>query len=100
MGLLVDRGSALNVHWRTVLRVMVHPEHQGGGAGARLMRGLHGAANDLGLDHLQLTVRSGEGLEGFYSRFGYRVVGTHPRAIRVGPGSYRDEVMMLASLGR
>lgn len=37
MGLLVDRGSELCRHWRTVLRVMVHPDHQGEGAGRTLM---------------------------------------------------------------
>ena len=29
MGMLVDPGGDLRRHWRTVLRVMVHPEHQG-----------------------------------------------------------------------
>lgn len=44
MGLLVGRDSALNIHWRTVLRVMVHPKYQGGGAGRLLMDGLRGSA--------------------------------------------------------
>ena len=98
MGLLVDNGSHLRPHWRTLLRVMVHPEHQGSGAGAVLMNGLHGMAADLGLEHLQLTVRDGLGLEEFYKRFGYRVVGRHPGAIRVTPGDDRDEVMLVADL--
>lgn len=98
MGMLVSRGSELQAHWRTVLRVMVHPEFQGSGAGRLLMEGLRGSAVDLGLAQLQLTVRDGLGLEKFYGPLGYRVVGTHPRAIRVAPGEYRDEVMLVKDL--
>ena len=99
MGLLVDRGGTLTRHWRTVLRVMVHPEHQGRGAGLVLMRGLHQMARRLGLEQLQLTVRGGEGLERFYERLGYTVVGRHPGAVRVGPGDDRDEIMLICPLG-
>lgn len=98
MGLLVDKGSALNIHWRTVLRVMVHPQHQGSGAGRVLMEGLRGSAVDLGLEQLELTIRDGLGLEKFYGPLGYRVVGTHPRAIRVTPDDYRDEIMLVLDL--
>jgi GNAT superfamily N-acetyltransferase len=98
MGLLVDGGGALTRHWRTVLRVMVHPDHQGNGAGLELMRGLHQVAQRLGLEQLQLTVRGGEGLERFYEQLGYSVVGRHPGAVRVGPGDDRDEIMLVLSL--
>jgi GNAT superfamily N-acetyltransferase len=98
MGFLVDRGSPLCRHWRTVLRVMVHPSRQGTGTGLVLMRGLHDLGRALGLEHLQLTVRDGHGLEGFYARAGYTVVGRHPGAVRVAPGDDRDEVMMVAPL--
>ncbi|WP_329002091.1 GNAT family N-acetyltransferase [Kribbella sp. NBC_00709] len=98
MGLLVGHGGTLNAHWRTVLRVMVHPEHQGSGAGRVLMEGLRGSAVDLGLEQLQLTIRDGLGLEKFYGPLGYRVVGTHPRAIRVAPDDYRDEIMLVLDL--
>lgn len=99
MGLLVDRyESALNVHWRTVLRVMVHPKYQGSGAGTTLMTGLRQSAVDLGLEQLQLTVRDGNNLEKFYERLGYRVVGRHPRAVRVSPDDYRDEIMLVTDL--
>jgi GNAT superfamily N-acetyltransferase len=98
MGLLVDTGSAIQRHWRTLLRVMVRPELQGSGAGRLLVEGLHQMARDLGLEQLQLTVRSGERLESFYERFGYVVVGRHPGAVRVAPGDDRDEVMMVAWL--
>jgi GNAT superfamily N-acetyltransferase len=98
MGFLVPRGGALGAHWRTVLRVMVHPSVQGAGAGRQVMEGLHEVARSMGLEHLYLSVRAGEGLEGFYGRFGYRVVGTHPGAVRVAPDDTRDEVFLLAEL--
>ncbi|MEU4396826.1 GNAT family N-acetyltransferase [Kribbella sp. NPDC023855] len=98
MGLLVDRDSALNVHWRTVLRVMVHPKYQGGGAGRLLMNGLRQSAVELGLEQLQLTVRDGNSLDEFYGKLGYRVVGRHPRAVRVAADDYRDELMLVTDL--
>ena len=98
MGLLVDRGGALFRHWRTVLRVMVHPDQQGKGAGTALMLGLHDLGLRLGLEQLQLSVRGGEGLERFYQRLGYTVVGSHPGAVRVAPGDDRDEIMLVAML--
>jgi predicted N-acetyltransferase YhbS len=98
MGLLVSRGVELFAHWRTVLRVMVRPAHQGTGAGRVLMGGLHDLGRELDLEHLHLSVRGDEGLEPFYERFGYRVVGTHPGAVRLGPTDTRDEVFLVAVL--
>jgi len=99
MGFLVSGGSPLRAHWRTVLRLMVDPELQGTGAGRILLEGLHGVAAELGLEHLMLTVRGGLGIEGFYERLGYRVVGSHPRSIRVAHGDDRDELMMVRPIG-
>lgn len=98
MGYLVSNGKILTGHWRTVLRVMVHPRLQGTGAGRVLMTGLHALAVDLGLEHLQLTIRDGHHLEQFYRRFGYRIVGSHPGAVRVAPGDDRDEIMLVVRL--
>lgn len=98
MGLLVASGSRLNVHWRTVLRVMVHPKYQGAGAGRLLMAGLRSSAEELGLEQLMLTIRDGNSLEKFYGKLGYRVVGRHPRAIRLSSDDYRDEIMMVTEL--
>ena len=98
MGFLVTNGKVLTAHWRTVLRVMVHPRLQGTGAGRVLMTGLHDLARGLDLEHLQLTIRDGHHLERFYSRFGYVVVGSHPGAVRVAPGDDRDEIMLVARL--
>jgi GNAT superfamily N-acetyltransferase len=98
MGFLVDGGSGLRQHWRTVLRLMVRPELQGRGAGRLLLEGLHGTAADLGLEQLMLTTRGGTGVEAFYERFGYIVVGRHPGAIRLAPGDDRDELILICRL--
>ena len=98
MGFLVDGDSRLRRHWRTILRLMVHPELQGRGAGRLLLEGLHSTAADLGLEQLMLTTRGGTGVEGFYERFGYTVVGRHPGAIRLAPGDDRDELTLIFRL--
>ncbi len=98
MAFLVDAGSALRRHWRTVLRLMVRPELQGRGAGRILIEGLHTTAAGLGLEQLMLTTRGGTGVEGFYERFGYSIVGRHPGAIRLAPGDDRDEIILIVRL--
>jgi GNAT superfamily N-acetyltransferase len=98
MGILVVSQSDLRRHWRTVLRVMVAPELQGTGAGRTLLEGLHDLARELGAEHLMLSVRGGTGIEGFYERFGYEVIGRHPAAIRLAPGDERDELLMFKRL--
>jgi GNAT superfamily N-acetyltransferase len=100
MGFLVLSASPLRRHWRTVLRLMVAPERQGGGAGRTLLEGLHGLAAELGLDHLTLMVRGGMGIEGFYEHLGYEIVGRHPRAIRVAESDDRDEITMVRRIAR
>jgi GNAT superfamily N-acetyltransferase len=98
MAFLVESGSPLRRHWRTVLRVMVHPDLQGTGAGRLLLEGLHGVARELGLEQLLLSVRGGTGTEGFYERFGYVEIGRHAGAIRLAPGDDRDEIVMVLTL--
>jgi GNAT superfamily N-acetyltransferase len=98
MALLVSHTSALRRHWRTVLRVMVHPSLQGQGAGSQLLAGVDGVARELGLEQLHLTVRGGTGVERFYERFGFTVIGRHPGAIRVAPGDDRDELILVKLL--
>lgn len=88
----------LSEHWRWVLRVQVHPEHQGSGLGSVLLDGLGDMAQDAGLEMLHLTVRGGEGLETFYARAGYHEVARIPGAIRVAPGDDRDQVILVCRL--
>jgi GNAT superfamily N-acetyltransferase len=91
--LLAESESHLRRHWRTVYRVQVDPECQGGGLGRRLMAEAALVARDkLGLEALTLMTRGGTGAEHFYERCGYREVGRIPGAIRVGPRDDRDEI--------
>lgn len=94
MGILCASASPLRRHWRTVLRLMVHPRHQGSGAGRVLLEGMHDLARGLELEFVCLTVRGGYGIEGFYRHLGYEVVGRIPRAIRIAPDDERDEIHM------
>ncbi len=98
MGILAASSSPLRSHWRTVLRLMVHPDLQGQGAGRVLLNGLHAMARDLGLEFLSLAVRGGTGIERFYEHHGYEVFGRNPHAIRVAPDDERDEIHMRIDL--
>ncbi|GII57547.1 N-acetyltransferase [Planotetraspora thailandica] len=93
--ILADNGSALRAHWRWVVRVMVHPKHQGKGYGRALMLAADDAARGLGLEALQLTCRGGTGVDAFYASVGYREVGRVPGSIRVAPGDDRDEIHLI-----
>jgi GNAT superfamily N-acetyltransferase len=95
---LVGSSSPLRRHWATVLRVQVHPSHQGGGLGRALMAGVHRIARDRGWEFLSLTARGGTGVDAFYRGLGYREVGRLPGAIRVAPGDDRDEILLTCSL--
>jgi GNAT superfamily N-acetyltransferase len=90
--------SPLRRHWGTVLRVQVHPAHQGRGLGRVLMAGVHGIARGRDWEFLHLTARSGTGVDGFYRGLGYTEVGRLPGAIRVAPGDDRDEIIMACRL--
>jgi GNAT superfamily N-acetyltransferase len=96
--LLVSQRFTLASHWRTVKRVMVHPDLQGHRYGAALVRGAERMAREEGLDALHLTVRAGAGVERFYAALGYTEVGRLPGAIRVAPEDDRDEIHMWLSL--
>ena len=90
--------SPLRLHWGTVLRVQVHPSHQGQGLGRVLMTGVHDIARARGWEFLHLTARAGTGVDGFYRGLGYAEVGRLPGAIRVAPGDDRDEIIMACRL--
>ncbi|GIM71778.1 N-acetyltransferase [Winogradskya consettensis] len=95
---VVDNRFGLKAHWRVLKRVMVLPGSQGLGYGAALMRQAADVGRALGLDGLQVTVRDGHGLDGFYRKVGYREVGRVPGALRIGPGDDRDELFMWLDL--
>jgi GNAT superfamily N-acetyltransferase len=95
---LVTSLTPLRRHWGTVLRVQVHPQHQGRGLGRLLMAGVHDLARGQGWEFLQLTARAGTGVDEFYRGLGYAEYGRLPRAIRVAPGDDRDEILMVCHL--
>jgi hypothetical protein len=53
------------------------------------------AREEMGLEQLHLALRGGTGLERFYRRLGWQVVGSWPGALRVAPGDDRDEILMV-----
>lgn len=95
---LATSSHVLKQHWATVLRVQVHPRHQGRGLGRVLMEGVHDAGRRHGWEFLHLTVRGGTGTDAFYARLGYREVGRIPAALRVAPGDDREEISMVRPL--
>jgi GNAT superfamily N-acetyltransferase len=91
---LVSHRFALQRHWRTVKRVMVHPGAQRHGYGAQIMLEGERIARAQRWEALHLTVREGAGVEEFYASLGYQEVGRFPGALRLGPGDDRDEIQM------
>ena len=95
---IADNRFHLKTHWRVLKRVMVHPDTQGRGHGAALMREAERIACGLGLAALHVTVRDGLGLDSFYKRLGYREIGRLPAALRLSPTDARDEILMWLDL--
>lgn len=96
-GWLLVTGNANPVlaHWARVTRVQTSIPHRGTGVARAMLSELHRAArDDFGLERLRLEVRGAAGLEEFYRRFGWRVVGCWPNALQIAPGDRRDEVLM------
>lgn len=98
MLIFCDNRFPLKAHWCVLKRVMVHPDTQGTGYGAALMREADRLGREMGHEALHLTVRDGLGLDGFYRRLGYREIGRLPGALRVAPGDDRDEILMWRDL--
>jgi GNAT superfamily N-acetyltransferase len=88
----------LTEHWRTVKRVMVHPDFQGRGYGVLLMAEVERTARKMGLEMLTLDCRGGTGNDQFYKKCGYVEYGRLPGALRLGPDDYREQIMMSLTL--
>ncbi len=98
--LLTGNADPVTAHWARVTHVQTRPSERGAGVARALLTELQRSARvDLGLEHLHLEVRGGMGLEEFYGRFGWAVVGTWPRALRFTRHGVRDEVLMALDLG-
>ena len=96
---ITDNRFPLKAHWRLLKRVMVTPHSQGRGYGRELMLEAQSVGRAMGLAALQVTVRGGQGIEGFYAGLGFREVGRIPGALRLAPGDDRDEILMWRELG-
>lgn len=97
LGWLVLRRSTdpLVAHWGSLHHVQSHPACRGEGVGSALMISAREIARDeWGVEHLRLAARAGAGLEAFYERLGWRVIGRWPGALRLAPGDDRDEILM------
>jgi GNAT superfamily N-acetyltransferase len=96
---LTANASPVIAHWGRVARLQTSVEARGTGVARALMTELHRCArDDLGLDSLRLEVRGGWGLEAFYERFGWQVVGAWPGALQFTRHGRRDEVLMARDL--
>ena len=96
---LTGNANPVTAHWGRVTSVQTSLEARGSGVAASLMAELHRCArDDLGLDSLRLEVRGGWGLEAFYERFGWMVIGAWPGALQFTQHGRRDEVLMSLDL--
>jgi len=83
-------------HWGTISHLQSLPSARGQGIGSALM--VHArqvARSEMGLEQLHLAVRGGIGLEHFYARLGWMVIGRWPGALRLAPDDDRDETLMI-----
>jgi GNAT superfamily N-acetyltransferase len=88
--------SPLIAHWGTIRHLQSLPSSRGQGIGSALMvYARQVARSEMGLEQLRLAVRGGTGLEHFYARHGWTVIGRWPGALRLAPGKDRDEILML-----
>ena len=88
--------SPLIAHWGIISHLQSLPSSRGQGIGSALM--VHArqvARSEMGLEQLRLAVRGGTGLENYYARLGWTVVGRWPGALRFAPGDDRDEILTL-----
>ncbi|QUQ68081.1 GNAT family N-acetyltransferase [Kutzneria sp. CA-103260] len=72
--------------------LMVDPDLQGQGWGAKLLGAAVAHARAIGLVRLELHTRSGHGLERFYSSQGWTERGRWPGAVRLAEDDERDEI--------
>jgi GNAT superfamily N-acetyltransferase len=97
--LLSGNANPVVAHWGRVSRLQTSVAARGAGVARVLMTELHRSAReDLGLDSLRLEVRGDWGLEAFYEKFGWQVVGAWPGALHFTRHGRRDEVLMSVDL--
>lgn len=95
---ITDDQFQLTEHWRTVKRVMVHPDFQGFGVGARLMAEVERVGRAMGLEQLVLDCRGGTGNDEFYKKCGYTEYGRQRGGLKLASDDYRDRILMALEL--
>jgi GNAT superfamily N-acetyltransferase len=95
---ITDDQFQLTEHWRTVKRVMVHPDFQGLGLGARLMAEVERVGRAMGLEQLVLDCRDGTGNDEFYKKCGYSEYGRLRGGLKLAADDYRDRILMALEL--
>lgn len=95
---VTDGQFQLTEHWRTVKRVMVHPDFQGLGLGARLMAEVERVGRAMGLEQLVLDCRGGTGNDEFYKKCGYTEFGRLRGGLKLADDDYRDRILMALEL--
>ena len=98
LAFIVDGQFGLTQHWRTVKRVMVHPDFQGLGYGVELMTEVARVGREMGLQMLQLECRGDTGNDLFYKKCGYIECGRLPRGLRISETDYRDVISLYLPL--
>jgi GNAT superfamily N-acetyltransferase len=94
--LLEQNTSPLTRHWARVMRVQTDLPYRGRRVGRALMTEVERAArDDLALEQLHIELRGGLGLEVFYGRLGWDIVGRWPAGLRLSDGDDRDEILMV-----
>ncbi|WP_051264913.1 GNAT family N-acetyltransferase [Nakamurella lactea] len=89
-------GTGITAHTGSITLVMIDPTRQGSGLGALLMNELMTLAAELGLERVELSIRDGHRLDGFYRRHGFVEWGRRPGWVRVADGDDRDEIFLWA----
>lgn len=95
---ITDGQFRLTEHWRTVKRVMVHPDFQGFGFGARLMAEVERVGRAMGLEQLVLDCRGGTGADEFYKKCGYSEFGRLRGGLKLSSDDYRDRIYLALAL--
>jgi ribosomal protein S18 acetylase RimI-like enzyme len=92
-GLIVEPRAKL-AHKGTIISVYVRAAHRGQGGAERLMRALLDEARGK-LEQVSLVVSDGNGPAlRLYTRLGFSLMATEPRALKLPDGSYVDELTM------
>lgn len=99
MAILKSNSLEIMSHWIELKRFMVHPSRQRTGFGRQFSEAIAVLARDqLGLEQLFLTARSGLGTEAFWTKCGYQHVATLAKRVKLGAGDYRDVYCMTRDL--